>query len=488
MGWKPRPHEEVGDEDRGSRRKESGTQRRPVDVAHESTYAGHDVSGWSANLLGAQVGNYHLISEIGRGGMGTVYRAEHVTLGGAVAVKILSAEVAESREAVDRFLAEARASTALEHPAFPRYHDFGRLPDGGVYAVLDLLVGETMEDRIRSRGPLDLPWCREILVAACGALEYAHGRGIVHRDIKPANLFLVVDESGESLRILDLGIAKIATSTPSLTQAHMFLGTPAYCAPEQAFGAAVGPSADVYALAATAFEMLTGSEPILADELSELLERKVSSPPPSVRARRPELPAEVDVTLRRALDPVATRRFASMSELEASIREWGAVAGSRKGITMTRRRLAGVAALVTALGVAVGAALAVWTPANVEPGSVDRLDGSQAATEPWVGPVAGPPPHDLDDLPSGLEAPTERADPSPPREVDVPAAQVRARPLREARAKTRRTVRSPEPSTSGVVVPSEAVPTRTDARDDPNAAPIHSHHAPRAIFVDPFSE
>ncbi len=216
------------------------------------------------DLVGVQLGSYRVTEVIGIGGVGTVYRAEHTEIGTKAAIKVLKPEFAQSSEVAERFLQEARACAALESDLIPRYFDFGRLRDGRAYAVMELLEGECLDRRIARVGRMDVADIVPIVKQTATALKKAHGAGIIHRDLKPENIFLCRTPSGgTSVKVLDFGIAKVASAIGSVkeTRVGYFMGTPAYCAPEQIYGAGVGPATDVYALGATIYEMLTGRGP-----------------------------------------------------------------------------------------------------------------------------------------------------------------------------------------------------------------------------------
>ena len=202
-----------------------------------------------------------LEAELGRGGMGRVFRARDERLGRAVAVKVLRPESAANPDFRARFAREARTLARLEHPGIVAVHDFGTTPDGDGYLVMQLVSGGSIADRL----PLPVADALAIAIELCGALAYAHGRGIIHRDIKPENV--LIGDDGRA-RPRDFGIARLVDPTPEdgpLTRPSMVLGTPGYMAPEARAGARPDPRMDVYAVGALLQHMLTGRHPDGAD-------------------------------------------------------------------------------------------------------------------------------------------------------------------------------------------------------------------------------
>lgn len=270
-------------------------------------------------LVGTMIGSYQVVELLGKGGMGSVYRAVHPRIGTEVAIKVLHPSLARSSTVTERFEREARASGAIGSPYIPKFYDFGVLADGCTYAVLDYYDGESLADRIE-RGPIPLPLAKTLLIQASRALGDAHRQGIIHRDVKPDNLFVVRDANGEeSVRVLDFGIAKV-THDKDLTHAGVFLGTPHYCAPEQLRAKDPAPPMDIYALGSTAFEMLTGVPPFDGD-LHTLIRRKTEGDEPDTTPLD-ALPTEVRETILKAIAFEAEDRYADMTELEEALATW----------------------------------------------------------------------------------------------------------------------------------------------------------------------
>ncbi|HEU4538594.1 MAG TPA: bifunctional serine/threonine-protein kinase/formylglycine-generating enzyme family protein, partial [Polyangiaceae bacterium] len=237
---------------------------------------------------GAQIGQYRVVREIGRGGMGVVYEAAHVVIGQRAAVKVLRG--LEGGSSQRRFLDEARALSLVEHPGVVRVFDFGRLEGGAPYILMELVEGEPLRARL-SPAALGASAALRVARQIGAALAAAHARGIVHRDLKPDNVMLVRDDEvsgGERVKLLDFGIAKLADDGRQPTTDGMVLGTATYMAPEQCAGEPdVDDRADVYALGVVLYEMLTGAPPFRG-EATAVMRQHLFQPPPPLRAPLPE--------------------------------------------------------------------------------------------------------------------------------------------------------------------------------------------------------
>jgi serine/threonine-protein kinase len=250
---------------------------------------------------------------LGAGGMGHVYDVRHVRTGRRYALKTMLPDARLSVDALKRFEREARAASALGHPGIVAVHDFDRhtFEHGSLdFLVMDRLEGETLEDRLRKRGSLEWTEASTIAREIASALAAAHDAGLLHRDVKPANVFLARDARGERAVLLDFGLAKPIDDAVSsrITVTGAAVGTPLYMSPEQARGDALDVRTDVYGLAATLYEMVTGAPPFLEPTVARAYHRLLSEPalPASQLAPRP-LPAELDALLGAALakDPDA---------------------------------------------------------------------------------------------------------------------------------------------------------------------------------------
>jgi serine/threonine protein kinase len=278
-------------------------------------------------LLGSTIdGRYEVMELLGEGGMGRVYEVRHVALDRRFAMKVLRRDLARDEELASRFIQEAKATASVRHPNVVEITDFGRMPDGVPYFVMELLVGETLGHVIKGGGPIPSKRAVRILKQVTGALGAAHLAGIVHRDLKPDNVFLVGGFSGGStnddVRVVDFGAAKIVGSS-RVTRAGIVFGTPHYMSPEQASGQPVDHRADVYALGIIMYEMFTGRVPFEADTYMGVLTQHMFVQPPrpsQVSAAARELGALEEITM-ICLAKKPEERFASMADLSAALDE-----------------------------------------------------------------------------------------------------------------------------------------------------------------------
>jgi serine/threonine-protein kinase len=266
-------------------------------------------------LLGQVVGKYRIVEAIAEGGMGMVYRAEHTVLGSPAAVKVLLPQFTVEPEVVDRFFTEARATSAIRHVGIVEVFDFGMLPGNQAYIAMELLRGESLGELLDRHVRLAPAMAVNIAIQMLGALDATHVIGVVHRDLKPDNVFLLPDPGapgGVRIKILDFGIAKLATDTlgsKTKTRAGTILGTPAYMAPEQCRGGGeIDHRADLYAVGCILFEMLAGRQVFLAQGGGEVMAMHIYEPAPRLRDVAPDLPAELDQLVAKFLTkPVADR-------------------------------------------------------------------------------------------------------------------------------------------------------------------------------------
>ena len=272
-------------------------------------------------LLGSMIGAYRVARLLGIGGMGRVYKGVHPTIGSRVAIKVLSRECTDRRELVDRFFAEAKAVNLIRHESIVNVLDLATLPDGRPYIIMEYLDGAPLasiiEHAIQAQTPLPLGGLARLAVEVLDALDAAHAKGIIHRDLKPDNIF--VTPSGRP-KVLDFGIAKLNDmTTGSATRTGSLLGTPHYMSPEQAAGKGVEHRADIYAMGVILFECVTGTKPFVAESLFELLRQHLESPPPSPRALRAELSADLENVILTALAKSPDQRFASARAMSVAL-------------------------------------------------------------------------------------------------------------------------------------------------------------------------
>jgi serine/threonine protein kinase len=303
---------------------------------------------------GTTVGKYKLHEIVGRGGMGVVYRGEHVYIGKEVAVKILHDGYGGREESIKRFLREARAASLINHPNIVDVTDFGKSNDGTVFFVMELLHGEPLDALMQREHRLDLLRSISIVNQIGAALGAAHAKGIVHRDLKPENVMLtrregrrelvrqINDESGlhmvterekafDFVKILDFGVAKVRDPNVSegrVTQQGVVFGTPEYMAPETARIGVSDPRTDVYALGVMFYEMLTGTVPFAGETAVDVMLKVVSEPvePPRERAPGIEITPDAERLIMRALSKDPQKRQQSMEEFHDELeRCYGAV-------------------------------------------------------------------------------------------------------------------------------------------------------------------
>ena len=253
-------------------------------------------------------GRYLLGEELGRGAMGVVFEATHVLLARKVAVKLVRSEGELTAQAKARFSKEGQNLACVAHPHVVTVHDFG-FSAGTPYLVMEHLQGESLDDRLRRTGPVDVAFACSVARQALSGLAAAHARGLVHRDLKPANIFLVRSaDPWPIVKLIDFGLSTEAETKESRPRVA---GTPSYLAPEQARGEPVDARADIYAFGATLYEALTGRPPLAAKNLPSLLAAiQLDMPEPPSRWRR-DLPPEIDRLLLRALAKGRDDRFAS---------------------------------------------------------------------------------------------------------------------------------------------------------------------------------
>ena len=371
-------------------------------------------------------GRYEVVRLIGKGGMGEVYEARNVNSGRAVALKTIRAEVDQTPEQRRRFLREAKAATAIEHPNVIEVLDVFEEKDGTLVMVMELLRGETLKEHRKKRGALTLHETALLMLPVVEALHVAHEKGIVHRDLKPENVFLAESHSGSTVpRVLDFGIAKVLdpTTINSETQGGgtatgSLLGTPHYMSYEQAMSEKdIDQRSDVWSLGVMVFEALTGRRPIEFENLGEMYTKFLTGKVPAAREVLPDLPEDMATVLDGCLKMQREERLDSLEPLIDVLGRYadptvpGAGAGGRvvSGVaiptarastiggaasevdvtatpspasTAKRFAIGGVAALL--LG-GLGAYVAISSPATTAQGSAQSASPvASAAPEPSV--------------------------------------------------------------------------------------------------------
>jgi YVTN family beta-propeller protein len=304
--------------------------------------------------VGTTLAGYRLGSVLGRGGMGVVYRAEHLTLRRSVALKLVAPELATDARFRERFLAESRLAASLEHPNVIPIYDAGEADDQ-LYLAMRAVEGQSLRELLAQEAPLPPARTINLLSPVASALDAAHERGLVHRDVKPANILLDANNGGEHVYLSDFGLARLAGEARLDEMTHLS-GSLHYVAPEQVTEQAVDPRADVYALGCVLYECLTGETPYRDSSPMTLLWAHASEPPPRVSERNPELPRAIDPVIARALAKEPEERHPSCGDLITEAARALGIRLAPPGIS--RRRL-----LLLAAGGALGVAAAAATPA-----------------------------------------------------------------------------------------------------------------------------
>jgi len=289
-------------------------------------------------LLG---GSYRLVSRIGGGGMGIVYRAEHLRTGRTIAIKVLLDSVANKGEAAARFEREARAAARLSHPGIVGMLDFGISEDGMPYIVMEFAEGRTLQERLREQGVLKPGQAVEIGIRLAEALAVAHRGGVVHRDLKPANiLILEAPDGSETIKILDFGVSRVTEESTSSTHEGTLVGTPFYMPPEQARGEQdIDSRADVYSLGVVLYEILTGTVPFHGETPLAVLARILAEQAPPIRERRPEVPERLAAVIEKAMARDPEGRFQVVSAMQKALADCLEEANAApEGMAQPRRR------------------------------------------------------------------------------------------------------------------------------------------------------
>jgi eukaryotic-like serine/threonine-protein kinase len=456
-------------------------------------------------------GKYRIERVLGEGGMGVVVAAMHLQLDERVAIKFLLPGALHNPEAVARFAREARAAVKIKSEHVARVSDVGTLETGAPYMVMEFLQGRDLSGVLAHSGPLSPADAAEHVLQACEALAEAHALGIVHRDLKPANLFLATRADGSPcVKVLDFGISKLTSGSSSgadfgMTKTHAIMGSPLYMSPEQMSSTRnVDARADIWAVGAILYELVTGSVPFLADSMPQLCGMILQEAPLPLRARRPDVPEAFERLVLRCLEKDKNKRFQNVAELAVALAPFAPRNGTRSAQRISKvlaaaglsssdlevppaslNPAAGAATSPTegathawgktlstssgrAIGVLLalglmggGGALALWFKAN---GSVAPAasESPSSPTPPAVDPratVTSQPSAVLAPSPAVSVAPTALPSSAPPAaETEAAPAAVAARP--------RETVRR-RPATSAAVAPSPrpapaAPTTKTD--------------------------
>jgi beta-lactam-binding protein with PASTA domain/tRNA A-37 threonylcarbamoyl transferase component Bud32 len=310
-------------------------------------------------------GRYRIVRKLGSGGMANVYLAEDEDLGRRVAIKILNERYANDDLFIERFRREAKSAAALSHPNIVSVYDRGEA-EGTYYIAMEVIEGRSLKELIMTRGPLPiaeaLAYTHEILEA----LRFAHRHGIIHRDIKPHNILI-----GERLKVTDFGIARAGAS--QMTEAGSIMGTAQYLSPEQARGAPVTASSDLYSVGIVLYEMLTGKVPFTGDSAIEIAMKHLNDAPKPPSKIRPEIPEELDAVVLRALAKNPEDRYQTAEEFSEDLHRVEA------GLPLAPETSEAATALLTGAAIArdggsteVLAGTAVTTPGGPPPATTHR--------------------------------------------------------------------------------------------------------------------
>jgi eukaryotic-like serine/threonine-protein kinase len=274
---------------------------------------------------GAMVGEYQVTGVLEEGGMGTIYAAVQPVIGKRVAIKVLAAFLSQDEGMTQRFIQEARAVNQIRHANIVDIFGFGRLPDGRMYCLMELLDGQSLKTRREDDPPLRYEETLSILAQVCDALAAAHAQGIVHRDLKPDNIFLVkgTELGTGTVKLLDFGIAKLIKTgaEDNKTEAGLLMGSPRYMSPEQCLSREVDGRADIYSLGVIMFELFTGQLPFSGITSVEMINAHLSEPPPVPRELTATIPAALNDLILHCLAKKPEDRPASVAELRERLLE-----------------------------------------------------------------------------------------------------------------------------------------------------------------------
>jgi len=278
---------------------------------------------WAGSIID---GRYRLTEKLGEGGMGTVYKVEHVRMGKVLALKVLRPEIAIDKKIKQRFHQEARLVSKLSHPNTIQVFDFGELEDGSLYIAMEYLSGRDLAWTLRTHGSLPERRAISIVIQVLGSLSEAHENNIIHRDVKPANIMLLKGRAGDDrVKVLDFGIAKLTEDEQRkhITGVADFLGTPAYMSPEQAKGESLDSRSDLYSVGAMLFELVTGRGPFVGPTPLSIITKHMTESAPRFADVAPDkfVSSNLEKVVRKALAKDRQDRFASAEQMREALEQ-----------------------------------------------------------------------------------------------------------------------------------------------------------------------
>lgn len=271
-------------------------------------------------LLGTVVERYQILNEVGQGSSSTVYLAKNVETGMTVAMKVLKCAITTDPASVKRFQQEAQALIALDHTDIPSVYDFGLLPDGRPFIIMEYVFGNTLTEVLKAKGRLDSNSVIQLFLDITDVLDTAHRSGILHRDIKPSNI--IIDSAGNT-KVVDFGLAKIAglESSSTVTRTNAVLGTPAYMSPEQCYGQELDARSDVYSVGCVMYECLTGRQVFPSSNSFKCMHDHVFTAPRAVSEFEPGVQLHLEALVLHCLEKEPAMRVQSMAELKLALTE-----------------------------------------------------------------------------------------------------------------------------------------------------------------------
>jgi len=349
-----------------------------------------------------RIGHYTIVSELGRGGMGVVYKAHEESLNRYVAIKMLGEHLESDEEYVQRFVREAQSAAALSHPNIVQIYSIAE-ENGHHYFVMEYVQGTSVERIIHDKGKLSPADASRIILQAAAGLQDAHAQGVVHRDIKPANL-MVTDRG--LVKIADFGLALMGSANTRLTATGMLMGTPGYLSPEQCLDQGPDHRTDIYSLGVTFFQLVTGTMPFHADSPLALLKLIVEVDVPDIGELNPEVDEELRAIITKMLEKDREERYSSATEIITAIQSW--LEARNEPLQST----------------AVGAGSA----AGVLPPPPAKVNEDEINTQPTIAVDSGATEEPLPDTPPPPPAPAAPAATSPAPRATAPTTQEQPRP------------------------------------------------------------